>query len=1552
MMYRLQLVFTFLIGISSVTLRGQEVISYAEIERQVRDEFEGKEVKGAHKLARRTLHYLKSHLDENGNIFNHSRANMKAWEQQHRFGTRSSMSGSGDWQFIGPRNTYGNDFNQEGLGRINHIAIASATTWYAGSAGGGLWRTDLAGIYVNGSEDYPWYPLTDNLPVTSISGIAVNPNDIDDLYILTGDGESITYTSRGTQPSLGIFHSTDGGESWSATAMKYEMTDQQAGYKLMMYPGDPDVMFAACTDGLYRTTDGWEDSLNISQPILSRVYDIEFKPGDPQTIYAAAEGALYRSTDGGITFPNIIGNLDHSSTSDPQDWGRMALAVSAADPEVVYVIIVNENNGLMTLQKSIDGGDSFVEKINNTFNILSSGNPLPGTGGQGNYDLALYANPDNASQIYVGGVNVWKSNTNGNAGTWTMVANWSEEPPNYTHADIHAIEANPFNGDVVVGTDGGIYSTDNGGSTWENRSRGIGALQFYHMSVRNGYLSLPEVYGGTQDNGSLKGSGIGDNVFEMIGGGDGFGTYAAVMNGFYTRYNIVQNGKLYASINIDGTWVTDNITPENQEDQGAWDTPYQPNPHNYEEIIIGYDNLFFSNDIGDDWVEIDLPSEFNLSNDALIEEIAWSEDNPFVVYFMVNDESKLLLVKYEQLYHGVISGIMDNQFCEVLTIIEGDTLFPLWNFSEPPYIRPVPLSDIEINPSDEREAWISFTGYTDGKKVYRNLDMASGLAWENMTFNLPNVPVHSLEYDEDGIFAGTDIGMYFLPHGTSTWIYFSDGLPVVAVTEVRVNHSVLGKQIFAATWGRGIWRSSPPTPARRTRWYVDDSANGANDGSSWSDAFNSLQHALSAVLAGDSIWVAEGFYYPDDLSGFHVGTHSVYIWGGFEGTESQVDERDYNTYQSILSGDIGIPGNDSDNASSVFQFGGHNSNVLLDGFDITLGRTQGTSYGGGIHYSTGVQSGKPVIRNCDFYDNESTGGGAIFIRDYEKGDPPFVVINCTFSDNSAFVSGGAIKVEAKSTSGSIVGSTHLILKQCTFNNNTANLRGGTMAIDAFNAGMTALIEIDSCSFSGSLVTGATGYGNGIFVNQSGSNSGQAHLVIENTEFDSIGGFVDVDGGAIMILAEGQATTTLELDNVLIKNCIAKHGAGILLRNSEESQLTLHINNSAFINDSASSEGGAMEIWQYSGAQAEITLNNSDFFYCRGADGGAIHLQGDLDLVLDSCVFFGNTADYYGGALYWRAHPNYGTGSSTMSVSNSIFQGNQTLPTTAASYGGAIDLFSTHNAVNVHFENNSFIQNQTSGRGGAISMRYNENANPTDGFSAMLNNCSFSQNSSRLSPNLNYAGGALAHLNVNVLTTNCQFENNEANSGGAIFQRVDNDTLHTHQYTDCTFSGNTAVRYGGAIYTQYLSPARVNLGFDNCDFTSNANSHVMNGFGGALALHNITARTDVNLDQCTFSDNFAASQGGALYIRHAGTAADSLLIFGSDCIFNNNDSGSTGLTVWQESSSSTGYLHSQWTDSEFCNDNQDLIFLNKRASGAITPSVARFINCMIRQIACE
>jgi len=247
--------------------------------------------------------------------------------------------------------------------------------------------------------------------------------------------------------------------------------------------------------------------------------------------------------------------------------------------------------------------------------------------------------------------------------------------------------------------------------------------------------------------------------------------------------------------------------------------------------------------------------------------------------------------------------------------------------------------------------------------------------------------------------------------------------------------------------------------------YVNDDAIGANNGTSWQDAYTDLQSALLTSFSGDQIWVAAGTYKPGAYSGdsFRM-KHGVEILGGFpDSSDPNMADRDWYGNPTILSGDIGVEGNNLDNCRHVFYHpSGTNliSSAVLDGFTITSGYS--SDYGAGM-YNVDCS---PTISNCTFVGNIAVNGGALYNFSSFSSSP--TLINCIFYDNSATAAGGGIYNRQTSRP---------VLTNCTFYNNTATTYGGGIYNDspASSALTNCILWQDTAGTAGNEI-----YDSGIF----------------------------------------------------------------------------------------------------------------------------------------------------------------------------------------------------------------------------------------------------------------------------------------------------------------------------------------------------------------------------------------------------------------------------------------------------------------------------------------
>ena len=372
--------------------------------------------------------------------------------------------------------------------------------------------------------------------------------------------------------------------------------------------------------------------------------------------------------------------------------------------------------------------------------------------------------------------------------------------------------------------------------------------------------------------------------------------------------------------------------------------------------------------------------------------------------------------------------------------------------------------------------------------------------------------------------------------------------------------------------------SLAPTAGAQNVIYVDADASGADNGSSWGDAYADLQDALSAATSGDEIWLAEGTYTPTDGSDRTISftlVEGVALYGGFAGTESARDERDWETHETILSGDLN--GDDDpayllydplrNNGENSYHIVTGASSATFDGFTVTGGNADGgfppDTDGGGI-YSEGVVG--LTVANCTFSGNTAYGyGGGMY--NYLSS---VTVTSCTFWGNGADWGGGVYNGEVPS----------IIVTNCTFSANMASYGGG------MHNSFASYPTVTNCTFSGNR---ATDYGGGM-------QNALCFPTVTDCTFS--GNTADGLGGG--------------------------------MHNGLYSSPT--VNNCTFWGNGASEGGGMHNSWASSTTVTSCTFSGNTAYY-----GGGI-LNYESSPAVTNCTFSGNRADYGGGMYNSESSP--------------------------------------------------------------------------------------------------------------------------------------------------------------------------------------------------------------------------------------------------------------------------------------------------------------------------
>ncbi|HSK13669.1 MAG TPA: hypothetical protein VK907_10665, partial [Phnomibacter sp.] len=480
---------------------------------------------------RRWLWYMSSRVDEKANFVN---IDEKLMEANHGQLSRpaanegmdiSTQSATGSWSLVGPVNT------TSGIGRVDRLAFhpTDANTVYAGTTAGGLWRTTNAGS--------TWTNLTPNISSPAISGIAIDPNNPNNIYILTGDGDSnvggLVDDYGYMRLSIGVLRSTDGGNNWQQTGIFPGANyNTLVGYRLRMHPNNPLILYACTSQGLFITLNGgntWALSNGFG-----RFYDMVFQPGSINVCYAisstggtGARASFWRSTVSGFagTWDSTLAtnNLINNPTN------RLEIAVTPANNNLVYLLCggVPATGVFGGLLRSTNAGLTFTVQ-STTPNIVGRSNVGADAAQQSNYDLAIAASNTQANTVITGGIRCWRSLNGGQTGGWDFRGSH--------HEDVHDLGFHPADNKLWMANDGGVYSSTDNGANWTSHFSGMSITQFYRMAVSpDNYL---HIIAGAQDNG-IKRRPAATGVFDHVSGMDGFtmGYDAANASTFYAIRN-------------------------------------------------------------------------------------------------------------------------------------------------------------------------------------------------------------------------------------------------------------------------------------------------------------------------------------------------------------------------------------------------------------------------------------------------------------------------------------------------------------------------------------------------------------------------------------------------------------------------------------------------------------------------------------------------------------------------------------------------------------------------------------------------------------------------------------------------------------------------------------------------------------------------------------------------------------------------------------------------------------------------------------------------------
>jgi photosystem II stability/assembly factor-like uncharacterized protein len=772
--------------------------SFFDIQKEFNDYWGPKDVKGGYYLEdglekkatgwkqfKRWEWYWESRIDPQTGEF--PRVN-KAEVYKQLNESNGGRNASGNWQSLGPTTSPG---GYAGLGRLNCVGFRAGdnSTLYAGSPSGGLWKTTDDGV--------SWAPLTDNNAVLGVSDVIViagvtTASDV--VYIATGDRNGGSMWSLGGDQhndnnSIGVLKSTNGGSTWSATALTFLASAKKTTNRLLKHPTLDATIYAATTDGVYKTTNG-----GSTWPLLysgAEFISMEFKPGDPAIMYGGTRsGQIYRSINSGTNWSAVLtvaGGL------------RVQLAVSPNNTSLVYAVVVRSEGKLEGIYKSTNSGASFTK----VYDGSTAGQYLLGyycdgsvDGGQGTYDLCLAADPTNASIVYLGGVNTWKSTNQGttwsNSNMWTGNGSYNPCGNPVVHADKHFLAFQNGTSTLFECNDGGLYKTTNGGASWTHLSNNMAISQLYRLGVSQS--SSLDVIAGLQDNGTK--SRI-NGIWTDVIGGDGMECAIHPTNPAI-QYGEVYYGDVFRTTDA---WYNATYISGGLSGNSWWVTPFVLDPNTPTTLYIGFQDIWKSVNQGNSW------SQISSWGGGTIRSIAVAPSNSNYIYTATQSI----------LYKTINGGSSWSNITAGLPVASSYITY------------------IAVKSTDPLTVWVSFGEYnTHG--VYQTTN--GGSTWTNISSGLPNIPVmcvvqNAQNTSENELYAGTDVGV-FVKAGSNNWTAYNAGLPNVVVTELEIYYNSGAphlSRLRAATYGRGLWETelyAPSTAPPVADFFADNTSPALN----------------------------------------------------------------------------------------------------------------------------------------------------------------------------------------------------------------------------------------------------------------------------------------------------------------------------------------------------------------------------------------------------------------------------------------------------------------------------------------------------------------------------------------------------------------------------------------------------------------------------------------------------------------------------------------------------------------------------------------------------
>ncbi len=670
--------------------------------------------------------------------------------------------------------------------------INDPLTYYMGTTGGGLWKTEDAGV--------SWNNISDGYFKTgSVGAVAVSESDPNIVYV--GMGE---HAPRGVMTSYGdgVYKSTDAGKTWKQMGLA---TTRHIA-RIVIHPKNPEIVYVAAQGalngpsadrGIFKSVNGglsWTKVLYVND--LTGCSELSLDVHNPQVLYATLwhhqrlpwkvisggpGSGVYKSADGGETWQKIQSGL-------PKELGKMAIAVSRANPEKVYLLLESdtekEAGGLFV---SEDGGKNW-SRISSDHRLVQ----------RAWYYIEVFADPQDEHTVYVLSAPALRSIDGGK--TWERLSGW--------HGDYHDLWINPTNAkNMVVADDGGATISFNRGKTWSLQSQ-MPTAQLYRVNADN--LFPYRLYAGQQDNTSLRITSlalgkweIGERDWDYSAGGE-----SAFLAFDPDQPSVVLGGSYLGTIDAlqPGASASTNIMAapiqylgretKNMKYRFNWNAPIIWSKHEPNTFYHGAQVLLRTRDLGRTWEEVSPDLTRNEKDKQgkgggpYTNEAVGAENYGTLSYVAESPQDK-----------GTIWAGSDDGLVHV-TRDFGKT----WLNVTPKGLAECLINAIEVSPHDPATVYIATTRYKFNDftpAIYKTSDY--GKTWVNISKGIPMGAYTRVVREDDVrkglLFAGTETGMYISYNGGAQWQPFQLNLPVAPITDLKIHKG----DVLVATMGRSFW---------------------------------------------------------------------------------------------------------------------------------------------------------------------------------------------------------------------------------------------------------------------------------------------------------------------------------------------------------------------------------------------------------------------------------------------------------------------------------------------------------------------------------------------------------------------------------------------------------------------------------------------------------------------------------------------------------------------------------------------------------------------------